>query len=164
MAIAVHSLGKCQILVDTGTSNALEELGYSTDQVTTQQQRFEHKIHSDENGGPEGIEIDVQDLGFMEIISFELVKFDYAVYEKLVAGYYGQTAGTTGTTGQFLSAGSFRLLLKPNPASANSPRNYGISVPWNRNDWAAGVKASRIPMVWRAYPNSSGVVWNSTTS
>lgn len=163
MAIAVQSLGKCQILVDTGTANALEELGYSTDQVTTQQQRFEHKIHSDENGGPEGIEIDVQDLGFMEIISFELVNFDYAVYEKLVAGYYGQTAGETGTTGQFISSGTFRLLLKPNPAAPTQPRNYLKTVPWNRNDWAAGVKATRIPMVWRAYP-SAGVVWDTSTS
>jgi len=139
-------------------------LGYSTDQVTTQQQRFEHAVHSDENGGPEGIPIDIQDLGFMEIVSFELVNFDLAVYEKLVAGYYGQTMGSTGTTGQFLTGGTFRLLLEPNPAAANSPRNYLKTVPWNRQDWAAGVKATRIPMVWRCYPDSSNVVFDSTTS
>jgi hypothetical protein len=163
MAIAITSLGKCQILVDTGSSNALEELGYSTDQVTTQQQRFEHPIHSDENGGPEGIPIDIQDLGFIEIVNFELVNFDYAVYEKIAAGYYGQTAGTVGTIGKFLTAGEFRLLLKPNPAATTKPHNYLAAVPWNRNDWAAGVKASRIPMVWRCYP-VSGVVWNTTTT
>ena len=163
MTIAVTSLGKCQILVDTGTSNALEELGYSTDQVTTQQRRFEHAVHSDENGGPEGIPIDIQDLGWMEIVSFELVNFDYAVYSKIQAGYHSQTAGEIGTVGQFMTSGEFRLLLKPNPSSPNNPRNYLHAVPWNRSDWAAGVKATRIPMVWRCYP-VSGVVWNSTTT
>ena len=157
MAVATISLGACEILVDTGTSNALETLGYSNDNVRIRQQRFTHKIYGDQNGGSEGIPLDIQNLGAIHIVQFELVNFDIDVFNKCEAAAYGVTEGETGTVGQFLSNTEFRLLLKPE--SGVEPRNYLKAAPYQSIDWSLGVKNTQVPMAWECYP-VNGVVFD----
>lgn len=158
MAIAVHALGRCQILVDTGTSNALETLGYSEDQVTVEERVFRADVHSDEYGGPEGPPIDVQYLGEIHYITMSLVNFDIAVYKKVQPKVYGGTYGESVNPGSLMGADglSFRLLLKPlttpfGTPTANEPRNYLLAFPFTNVRWAMGTKATRVPMVWEAH-------------
>lgn len=158
MAHAVHALGKCQILVDTGTSNALESLGFSEDQVTIEERVFRHDIHSDEYGGPEGPPIDVQYLGEVHYITMSLVNFDIAIYKKIQAKIYGGTLGVSQNPGTLMGGESkaWRLLLKPitdpyGTPTANEPRNYLLAFPFTNVRWAMGTKATRVPMVWEAH-------------
>ncbi|MEK9809999.1 MAG: hypothetical protein VW362_06095 [Candidatus Nanopelagicales bacterium] len=158
MATAVHALGKCQILVDTGASNALELLGYSEDQVTIEERVFRHDIHSDEYGGGEGPPIDVQYLGEVHYITMSLVNYDIAIYKKIQPKIYGGSLGVSPNPGSLMGEGSlaFRLLLKPitdpyGVPTANEPRNYLLAFPFSSVRWAMGTKATRVPLVWEAH-------------
>lgn len=166
MAIAIHALGKCQILVNTGTSNALEVLGYSEDQVQIEERVFRHDVHSDELGGPEGPPINVQKLGEIHSVSFSLINFDLAVYKKVAAKVHGGTYGEEVQSGTLMAANAFRLLLKPliivgGAPTENEPRNYLAAFPFTGVQWRMGTKATAAPMVWECH-QVSGVYFNDT--
>jgi hypothetical protein len=170
MATTVQVIGKCQILVNTGAQYALEELGYSEAGVEI---RFERKyvpVHSDENGGPDGIPLDYQDFGYMHNVSFTLVNFDIAIWKKLSSGQYGGTHGSNGYIGTLLSTKRYRLLLRPlNPdgitpgvytVNAAEVRNYIGAMPLDTIDWTIAQKYLRAPMAWKCLPVGS-VMFNT---
>jgi hypothetical protein len=156
MAIAINALGACNIKVDTGTSNALEQLGYNEDSVGIQENPKRHDVHSDQNGGTPGIPIEVQNLGEEHMVTLNLSNFDWSIWQKIQAGTYGTTEGTVGTIGAFLSTNGFRLLLD----STSNPRNYLNAHPITKSV-PMGTKASIIVIQFRCLP-VAGVLFNAT--
>src|SRR6185436_21084756 len=112
MATAVQVPGPCEVQLDTGTSHALESLGWSINGVEIQEDVKHLDVPGDQNGGDEGIPIDVQYLGEMHIVRMEMSKWDSAVADKGLAKTYGGTAGTMSTPGTLMSTVPYRLLLK----------------------------------------------------
>lgn len=156
--------GKAQVLVDTGTSNALEELGYTINGVEIEEQPFQTNIPTDENGGDEGPPSGIQYLGEIHIVRTELSKFDTAVLDKLDPKVYGGTTGQTSTPGQeyFGNSLNWRLLIKPTPTSPVRPRNY-LGAIIKRISRNKGTKFTRAYIEWECHA-ISGVLFNTTTS
>lgn len=175
MAEAFQIPGPCGVYVDTGSSNALEFLGYTADGVDGSSEELVHETPVDSLGGQGGIPGEIQFLGFIDTLSFDLTKYDSAVFEKMIAFLYGATAGSQTTSvssveqsniGVPKSANSFRLLLKPSlrgTVQTNHVRNYKIAMLKSCRA-VTGTKAKRQKMTFRCYPNSSLVTWDRTTS
>lgn len=175
MAIAFHIPGPCLIKVDTGSSNALETLGYTADGARGETQFLRHETPVDALGGQGGIPGEIQYLGFIDTVTLDLTKFDSAVFEKLLSGLYGATVGAQTTAissveqsnvGVPLSSNSFRLLLLPSVQGStvtNHVRNYKIAIMQSAG-CVTGTKAKRQNIVFRCYPNSSGVTWDRSVS
>lgn len=164
MAIAISVDGPCNVKVDTGTSNALEQLGYSADGIDVELEPFNLDVPGDQNGGGDGIPIDVQHFNSVARFTMELTKFDEAIYAKIanMVNDLGVTAAGT----QVVSAGAlyaansngFRVLLQP----TNRPVNFLLCIPQkiSRNKSS---KYTRCTIEWLAYP-VSGFLWNETTA
>ena len=159
MPSTVHTLGPARIRVDTGAANALEELGYSAEGVTIREEARRLDVPGDENGGSEGVPIDIQYLGQIHFVTFELTKYDELILDKLTPRIYGGTAGTEGTIGTLLVANGFRLLIH----STTEPRNYLLAMPLEPVETNKGTKFSRVIMGFECYP-SSGTIYNASTS
>lgn len=163
MAESYNSQGPVAIKVDTGSSNALELLGYSEDGIRIDDQVFRDDMKCDLRGGQQGPLDEAQYFGAIHIVQFTLVKFDQAVLAKVLAHIYAQTAGTVAAPGTFMSANAFRLLLH---STANS-RNYLRAIPWRGINWQAGTRATRVPMTWECHAKDVSGVWtlyNTTTT
>jgi|DEB0MinimDraft_6_1074348.scaffolds.fasta_scaffold26249_3 hypothetical protein len=157
--------GPCLIKVDTGTSNALEDLGYTADGVRLEERKFHGNVPTDLNGGPEGPPGDVQYFGELHIVQFTLTKFDDAILSKVAPGVYGGTYGTLPNSGTFMSSNAFRLLLYPDDyaSGSNNPRNYPIAFPRGSISFNKGTKFRGVQMSWECHQNSStGVIFNTT--
>lgn len=166
MAAAVNIPGPCEVLVDTGTSNALETLGWTVNGAQVEQIDYRHEVKGDQNGGDEGSPIEVQHLGFIHRVTLELSKYDEAIMSKLQATVYGGTEGTRSAMGLPLSSNSFRLLLKPalsGTTTAQAVRNYPIAM-LKQPAHVVGTKATQKRMTFECHPNSSSVVYNKTTT
>lgn len=160
MAIGVQVTGKALVKVDTGTSNALESLGYSINGIEISDEPFYSDVPSDENGGDEGPPIDVQYFGSVATIRMELSRWDSAVAAKVFPFLYGGTAGTQGTPGALMSNNSFRLVIEP----TSDPRNYPIAFPSEPIELNKGTKYSRLAITWKAYGFTNSLLWNTTTT
>jgi hypothetical protein len=156
MAIAVNALGPGRVSVDTGASNALEVLGWNEDSIQVQENRKIHEVHSDQNGGTPGIPIELQNLGEEHVVSLNLSNFDWDVWERIQAGYYGATMGTLGTIGGFMSSNGFRMVLE----TTTFPRNYLFATPLTKTV-PMGSKATIIAIQFRCLP-AGGVIWDET--
>lgn len=175
MAAAFQIPGPALIKVDTGSSNALESLGYTADGARVDTQALQHDTPVDSLGGQGGIPGEIQNLGFIDTVTLELTKYDSAVFEKLLAIAYGATAGAQTTSvssveqsniGIPMSSNSFRLLILPSlqgTVITAHVRNYKIAKVISYSA-VTGTKAKRQNIVFRCYPNSSLVTWDRTTS
>lgn len=161
MAVAIQVAGPVLIRTGTGSANALEDLGYSAEGVEIEENVRYLDVPGDQNGGSEGIPIDVQYLGQSDLIRFDLTKYDAAVMAKLTPRLKGGTAGSIGTVGTLWQASSsyFRVLL----TATNFTRNYIGCLPLEPHSLNAGTKFSRQRLSFICYP-ISGVLWNTTTS
>lgn len=131
MAVAVQVAGLVTIQVDTGSSHALETLGYSVNGVDIEENIFTLDVQGDEHGGDSGPPIDVQYLGQVDTVRMELSKWDDAILDKIRARLWN-SGFTTPAAGQVLSAdigslffgGSkfFRLVL--DAANSGFDRDY----------------------------------------
>lgn len=161
MAEIVVVDGPAVIKTGTGGSDALETLGYTEDGARVIEQILSIPVPGDQNGGPEGIPIDIQYLGEIHIVQLVLTKWDTAIEAKVSPKIKGGTAGQVGTAGLLYSADSkaFRLLISPTAR----PRNYLAAIPMGSWDINKGTKFSRRVMEFQCLP-VSGVLYNSTTS
>lgn len=163
MALGIQALGACAIKVDTGSSHALETLGYSDDGVQIEEHGMFHDIPGDQNGGEGGVPIEKQFLGEQHFVRFTLTKYDAAVLAKVQSRVYGGTPGTMSTPGTLMSANSYRLLLyTAQVSSASTSRNYLVAMPIDVISHNRGTKATRYSMSWVCYPNANNVIWNTT--
>ncbi len=120
--------GPVEIWVGTGTSEALEFLGWTVNGVSIQERPFVTPIVSDEYGGSGGPPADYQLMGMQHRISLELSKYQSAVLAKLDRFYNSIAlgAGAAGV-GMLLGCGGLatRLLMRAGPAGSSTfVRNY----------------------------------------
>lgn len=160
MAISVVVPGPALVRTGTGTSSALEDLGYSINGVEIDEEPLVIPVPGDQNGGDQGIPIDEQYLGEVHFIRMELTKLDAAVVAKIGAKVLGGTTGEIATIGSLYAAGSlmYRVLLSGTTVTRNylACRPTRISAPY-------GSKYLRQTIEFIARP-VSGVLYNSTTS
>lgn len=164
MAIGIQVAGACLLKVDTGTTHALESLGYSENGVRVEEEAFHSNVPGDQNGGDEGPPIDVQYFGEIHRVRLELSSWDSAVVDKILSKLYGGTAGVLGAAGSLMGAGGFyyRLLL----LSTNLPRNYLRAFPRGQPvEINKGTKYSRLVLNFECHANTvAGTVYNATTA
>lgn len=164
MTATVHNHGKATIKVDTGSSNALEILGYTRNGVDVYDEGFWIDVPGDENGGDQGDPIDIQYLGEMARVRIELTKIDTAVLAKVMKrrNAAAKTAGTVDTPGRFVFLNSefFRLVID----SPTDPRNFLRAIPRAPTQKNMGVRFTMKTIEFDCYKNDSGVIYNATVS
>lgn len=158
----INVAGPVLIRTSTGTSLALEDLGYSINGVQIFPDVFTLDVPSDLNGGDDGPPIDIQHLGQVHRIRLELSKFDMAVYKKIEARTNGETPGSiTRTVGSLYAANSYgyRVLF----TADNFVRNYIFGVARAPIQSNHGSKFSR-PIIEFECHTLEGVLWNVSTT
>lgn len=162
MAVVVPVPGPATIKIAI-VSGSLQTLGYARNESEIIFTPYYHNIHSDENGGDEGPEVEKQFLGVTAQIRMRLSKIDWAVMdivEKFMSG--ASTVGEPGDPGSLLFAGDnyLRVLID----TATRPMNFLQCVPTSPIEFNHGTKATEKYTEFTAYKNSSGVLWNNTDS
>lgn len=165
MPIAVEVAGLVTVRVDTGASNALEDLGYTRNGADVRSQGFFLGIPGDENGGDEGPPVDIQYFGEIATVRMELTKFDRAIVDKVKSRIYGNTVATAfspSAAGSLMFGGSltFRVLL----ACTTQPRNFPRCVLKEPIEINKGTKYSTLLLEFEAHKNAAGVLWNEAIS
>lgn len=159
MAEIVVVPGPCHVYVDTGSSHALEALGYSINGVEIAEEPFYLNVPGDQNGGDDGPPIDVQYLGEINRVRMELSKWDPSIAAKCLAKIYGGTAGVVGTPGTLMAANAFRLVL----SSTLYPRNYKLAFLRNQIETQRGTKFARLVLEWECH-GSSNTIYDTTVT
>lgn len=119
MATSYHVFGPCVPQVGTGTLNAMEVLGVTLDGGNVQLDHKEIPVHSDA-GGPQA-EVEIQQVGSIALIDFDLTSWDEAILTKLLlATEAASTLGQAGAPGALLGTGGFLKGLYL-PSSVDSP-------------------------------------------
>jgi hypothetical protein len=162
MASTPQSFGPAKISTGTGTSQALEELGYTRQGADIRDQAFFLDVPGDENGGDQGPPIDIQYLGEIAIIRLELTKWDETVAAKVRSRLASGTEGQPGTAGTFMFQDSktIRVLVEPTTGPMNFPRAF-LRREWEINK---GTRYSTLVLEFEAHKDASGDVYNSTTT
>lgn len=163
MAATINVAGLASCNFDTGTSNALELLGYTRNGVEITDNGYFLDVHTDLDGGDDGPPSDSQYLGGTCTIRMEFTKYDDAVRAKIDTRLYGGTSGTNGAAGTLMIQGAktFRVCI----FTPTTPYNFPICMLRDPIDLNKGTKYSTLVIIATAYRNSStGVVRNSTTS
>ena len=161
MAAAVQIAGACEIKVATN-GGSLQSLGYTRNFADVTKEAFWVDVPGDENGGDEGPPIEIIYLGEIARVRLELTKWDATVAAIVKARLSGGTAGTPGSTGTAMFAGSkdLRLLLN----AANDPRNFPRAIPRGSIEIGRGSKYSTLVCEFECHKDGSGVLYNTTTS
>lgn len=162
MAAAIQVFGPALVRTGTGTTDALEDLGYSINGVQIIEESLTLDVHGDQNGGDAGVPLDIQYMGAIHRIQMDLSKWDATVAAKIFPHLKGGTAGQIGTIGSLLSSGSqmYRLLISP----TTGPRNYLAATPSKAPvELNVGTKFSVLRLFWTCYPVAN-VLYNTTTS
>ena len=185
MGVQVNVPGSVQVKVGLGASNALVNLGYTTNGVDIQENEFVEDVKSDRYGGQGGPSIDVQIYGLGATIDMELVEFDPEYFYKLCSrlptdSTISANAGRSPTPGTltFGGGGLFRVMLygyKDNaivtaaPATdlktLLTPRNYPFCRVVQAIGFNLGSRHARARVKFEAYQGTvSGnvVLWNRT--
>lgn len=173
MAQTPQITGPCEVQVNTGAAGALISLGWSANGIEPRRSRLTVNVPGDQNGGDDGVPIDIQDMGGFYRVHMELTKWDSAVASNIRTlgnpitatggGFTGLTLGTIPTVGALIIANSayYRLLLKPTNASFYM--NFLVAIPVDDPySVMLSSKYSTLVLDWICYPNSSGVIWNTT--
>lgn len=115
MAIAYHVFGPNVPTCNTGASNAFENIGVCSAGGSITIETLENEIKSDAGGMAP---VEIQFMGAVAIIEFELASYDSAVLNKLIAAAMASgTAGTLGTPGALLGTlGYLKGLYIPSAA------------------------------------------------
>lgn len=182
MTVSVHVPGSALIKTGTGSSAALESLGYTVDGVDIQEKEFVIDVKSDRYGGSQGPSIDVQLLGLGAELRMELVEIDLEVFVKLQSRLPtksgGQTMGVVPTPGclTFGDGGLFRTLIlgtkDAEEIAANgsidldtllTPRNYPFCRVVGAVGYNLGTRHAKASLTIEAYQglvSTDVVVWN----
>lgn len=173
MAEQINVFGAAHVIVDTGSSNALENLGYSENGPQFSEDAKILEIFGDQNGGDAGIPIDIQLMGRQEFVILDLTKWDDAILNKIRARLRTTAAmgapGVQVAPGTLMSTGPFRLLIKSDlydaATNANVVRNYGAALPiLNPIELNRGTKYSRVRLAFRCLPTTmnsvANTIWN----
>ncbi len=163
MAIQYHVAGPALIKLDTGTSNALESLGYTRDSAEIRLEARYEELKSDDMGGEQGPPGDLNYLGESATVRLELTKWDTVVADKVVARLYGGTAGMPGAPGTEMIEGAktFRLLIH----STNNPMNFPRAILYGAVEINKGTRHSRLVLEFLALKDpTTGVLYNNVVT
>lgn len=162
MAHSVQVAGPAEIKVGTGSTGALESLGYTAQGADVRNQGFFLDVPGDQNGGDQGPPIDVQYLGEIARIRLELTKWDDAIAAKIRTRLLAGTEGTPGTAGTLMFGDSktVRVLVNTTTGPMNFPRSF-IRGEWEINK---GTKFSRLVVEFEAHKDSTGVLYNAVVT
>lgn len=162
MAIQTNIACPVVIKIDTGTANALEQLGYSVNGCDITEQKYEEPIFSDENGGPQGPPVDIIHHGQVDVITFTSVRFDPAVAAK-VQYVRGTTIGSAPDpcTLLFADGKTYRVLLL---GDDTFQRNYLRVVVDAKRLTRIGAHATEWQVTLTCHKNADGVFFNSVTT
>lgn len=159
--------GPCETILDTGTSRALESLGWTANGVSVQRRRLTTNIPGDQNGGDDGVPIEIQDFGGTVSVRLELTKWDSLVAAKVRrlgnpngTGFSGVSLGGIVTPGTFIVAngGYYRLLLKP--LDTSYAMNFLCAIPEGEpEEINLSSKFMRLNLSFTCYP-IAGTIWN----
>ena len=160
--------GACEVLVDTGASRALESFGWTSNGADFGQNRQTLPIPGDQNGGDNGVPIEIQDMGGTIPVRLEMTKWDSVVGNKIrrinnpvATAFSSVPLGGVVTPGTFIVAngGYFRLLLKP--VDTSWAHNFVCAIPEGEPFHInLGAKHSRLIVSFTCYP-LNGVIWNT---
>jgi hypothetical protein len=162
MAAAPQVFGPAEIKVGTGSSGALESLGFTRQGAEIRSQGFFIDVPGDQNGGDQGPPIEVQYLGEILRVRAELTKWDEAVAAKVRSRLAAGTEGSPGTPGTLMFGDSktIRVLIAPTTGAVNCPRCF-IRGEWEMNK---GTKYSTLILEFEAHKDANGVLYNASTS
>lgn len=164
--------GACEVKVDTGSARALQSFGWTANGAQVTRRRLTVDIPGDQNGGDDGVPIDIQEMGGFYTVRLEMTKWETSIEAKIrtLVNQQGSGAfaslvlGTVPTPGSLIVSNSayFRLLLLPTDSAR--AMNFLAAIP--RDDpyeINKGTKFSRLVLSFTCYP-ISGVIWNTTTT
>lgn len=147
-------VGEVDIKIATPSDGGtLTQLGTAYDMIQVQKQAFWHDVHSDRNGGPQGPPVEVQFLGEIAMVRFQLSNVNptgYALLKK-----WGSATATAGTVLQSevgalqLKTKGVRLLLET--AAAGDIRNFVCCLPRQPIELGIGTKYSQVSFGFTAY-------------
>jgi hypothetical protein len=172
MAASPQVSGPCEIKLDTGASRALQSLGWTANGAQITRTALRLDIPGDQNGGDDGVPIEIQDFGGLYRVRLEMTKWDTTVeaaVRKLgnpngTGGYSSTAVGSVNTPGTLMIANGayYRLLLLPTDTSRAVNFLAGIlrEDPYELN---LSSKHSRLILNFTCYP-LNGVIWNTTTT
>jgi hypothetical protein len=175
MSATVIVPGATPISVGTGSTNALQQLGFTVSGTQITAEKLMEDVPGDQGGGEGGIPIEIQYFGMLHRVHLELSKVDPAILTKLESAINTNgtlstiTAGNSPVPGSLMLANSayFRLLINP-PNQSSLIRNYPIAIPREAHVLGpVGTKWLRVVMDWICYPDltqTPPLLWNSTTS
>lgn len=165
MAESIIVAGACRVRIDANQGAGLENLGYSANGVEGDDDARWQDVPGDQRGGDEGTPIGWVWLSQMMTIRMELTKFDTAVLDKVRKRIPTAVVGTPPTAGTVVDPSTttkfFRLLL--HCAIADSI-NFPLAIPKGIISVNRGTKFQRYVLEWEAHPDSSGVLFNTTTT
>ena len=162
MGIQLNAGCATLLKIGTGSSDALEELGYSIDGFNLEERVFKEDIHSDENGGTAGPPVDIMIHGQIDVITFDAVRIDPIVAAK-VQFVKGTSAGVVPSSCVLLfgDSKSYRVLL----IGTNFTRNYLRVVISQKNLGRIGAHASVFRYTLECHMDPTArVLWNTTTA
>lgn len=173
MSALVQVPGACLVKTNTGSTGALESLGYSINGVEVSEEMLTEDVPGDQNGGEGGPPVDIQDFGHIARIRMELSVWDFTVAGKIRGRLNAATSSYTPTPGAGISPTPgtlivanilhFRLLLLP--TIAGDAMNFLAAVPREPYAINLGTKFARLIFEWIAYPPvGGGTLWNTTTT
>lgn len=163
MAVEIPVAGATPIRVDTGTSSAMETLGYTRDGAEVTLIGYYLDVKSDDNGGENGPPTDIQYMGEEARCRLELTKVDLAVLTKVWSRLRGGTAGVPGAAGTLMIGGTkyLRVLLH----SVTGPMNFPCAFFREPQSVNKGTKFSTNTMEMVAYKHPvSGTLWDTSVA
>lgn len=160
----VNVAGAVAVWVGTGSSAALEFLGYTVNGVEIEEMPFQSNVPSDLAGGTEGPPVDVQHMGDLHYIRLELGQFNDTILAKIRSRLNGVTEASSITPGTLIACSGYyyRVLLQ----GPNFTRNYLAGIPRGAIRMNAGTQFSRAMVEFECHRLRSAnyVLWNTTTT
>lgn len=193
MANSVYVPGAALIRTGTGSSLALEDLGYTVDGVEITEKEFGIDVKSDRYGGSQGQNIDYQILGLGAEIKLELVEITLATFLKLQSRMptnstftaapgkvpypgtltFGTADGENGGGGLFrtlIIGAKDAILLAATPGSEATmltPRNYPFCRVKDAIGYNLGTRHAKASVTIEAYMgvvSGNVVCWNRVST
>lgn len=148
--------GPLQIWVNTGTSAAMEQLGWTAEGISIEEIQYHVPLYSDRVGGPNGAPEDYQLFGGQHRISGTLVKWDAAILAKMANRIL---ATGTRKMGMLIgcSSNTIRALFYSGDGTTHSYiRNYNfITIPDPQRYDRIGSNASQFQFTWTGNQSTS---------
>lgn len=157
----IQVAGLATIYVSSGTG--ISALGITRDGVNITFNGFFLDVPTDASGGEAGPPADKQFMG-----STARIRCEFTKYDESVAAVVRSRSSSTLTDGTFLSVGELmiqggytsRLVVN----SPTQPYNFPVVMFDEPQEINKGTKFSTYVVEATAYENSSGVLWNTTTT